>query len=152
MNTSAILDDAKTILDETIQLRRRIHRHPELGLSVPRTQATVLEALEGLGLDIRTVNMDFTYGSAFSTDAPEAYETLLLDVMWGDATLFMRADQIEASWSIVQPVLDAWRTAPPDGVPAYPAGAWGPQAADALPQRDGHAWHMPSVAEAARGS
>ncbi|HEY7539858.1 MAG TPA: M20/M25/M40 family metallo-hydrolase, partial [Methylomirabilota bacterium] len=54
MNTAAILDDAKGILDETIQLRRRIHRHPELGLSVPRTQATVLEALEGLGLDIRT--------------------------------------------------------------------------------------------------
>ena len=54
MNTAAILADAKSILDDTIQLRRRIHRHPEVGLSVPRTQATVLEALEGLGLDIRT--------------------------------------------------------------------------------------------------
>src|SRR6516164_6582629 len=54
MNTSAILTDAKSILDDTIQLRRRIHRHPELGLSVPRTQATVLEALEGLGLDVKT--------------------------------------------------------------------------------------------------
>src|SRR5215831_7533064 len=54
MNTAAILADAKSILDDTIQLRRRIHRHPEVGLSVPRTQATVLEALEGLSLDVRT--------------------------------------------------------------------------------------------------
>jgi len=54
MNTAAILADAKSILDDTIQLRRRIHRHPELGLTLPRTQATVLEALEGLGLDVRT--------------------------------------------------------------------------------------------------
>jgi len=54
MKTTEILADAKSILDDTIQLRRRIHRHPELGLSVPRTQAAVLEALDGLGLDIRT--------------------------------------------------------------------------------------------------
>src|SRR5881409_239948 len=54
MNTAAILADAKSILDDTIQLRRRIHRHPELGLTLPRTQATVLEALEGLGLEVRT--------------------------------------------------------------------------------------------------
>src|SRR5215471_18525679 len=54
MNTAAILADAKSILDDTIQLRRRIHRHPEVGLSVPRTQATVLEALDGLGLDVKT--------------------------------------------------------------------------------------------------
>jgi len=67
--------------------------------------------------------------------------------MWGDATLFMRADQIDAAWSIVQPVLDAWRTAPAGGVPVYSAGTWGPEAADALPQRDGRVWHLPSVAE-----
>src|SRR5947207_10052066 len=54
MNTAAILADAKSILDDTIQLRRRIHRHPELGLALPRTQATVLEALAGLPLDVRT--------------------------------------------------------------------------------------------------
>jgi len=103
-------------------------------------------------MHLDTADMEFDYCRAFGGEPPEAYETLLLDVMWGDATLFMRADQIEASWSIVQPVLDAWRTAPPDGLPAYPAGTWGPQAVDALPQRDGHAWHMPSVAETARGS
>src|SRR4249920_1178113 len=54
MKPSAILDDAKSILDDTIQLRRRIHRHPELGLTLPRTQAAVLEALGGLGLEVRT--------------------------------------------------------------------------------------------------
>jgi glucose-6-phosphate 1-dehydrogenase len=99
-------------------------------------------------MHLDTADMEFDYCRAFGGEPPEAYETLLLDVMWGDATLFMRADQIEASWSIVQPVLDAWRTAPPGGVPAYPAGTWGPQAAAALPQRDGHAWHTPSIAEA----
>ena len=54
MNASEILGDAKSILDDTIQLRRGIHRHPELGLTLPRTQAAVLEALDGLGLDVRT--------------------------------------------------------------------------------------------------
>jgi len=98
-------------------------------------------------MHLDTAEMEFDYCRAFGGDPPEAYETLLLDVMWGDATLFMRADQIDAAWSIVQPVLDAWRTAPAGGVPVYSAGTWGPEAADALPQRDGRVWHLPSVAE-----
>ena len=97
-------------------------------------------------LHLDTADMDFDYCREFGGEPPEAYETLLLDVMWGDATLFMRADQIEASWSIVQPVLDAWRAAPEGGVPGYPAGTWGPPAADLLPERDGRRWHAPSVA------
>ncbi len=96
-------------------------------------------------MHLDTADMEFDYCRAFGGEPPEAYETLLLDVMWGDATLFMRADQIEASWSIVQPVLDAWRTAPPGGVPVYPAGAWGPEAADVLPGRDGRMWRVPSI-------
>ena len=103
-------------------------------------------------LHLDTADMDFDYCREFGGEPPEAYETLLLDAMWGDATLFMRADQIEASWSIVQPVLDAWRTAPEGGVPMYAAGTWGPPAAGALPQRDGRTWQTPSVAEAARGA
>jgi glucose-6-phosphate 1-dehydrogenase len=98
-------------------------------------------------MHLDTADMEFDYCRAFGGEPPEAYETLLLDVMWGDATLFMRADQIDASWSLVQPVLDAWRTAPCGGVPAYPAGSWGPEAAGALPERDGRAWHMPSIVE-----
>jgi glucose-6-phosphate 1-dehydrogenase len=61
-----------------------------------------------LGLDVRSVNMDFTYGSTFLTDAPEAYETLLLDAMLGDASLFTRADEVEAAWSLVTPLAELW--------------------------------------------
>ena len=59
-----------------------------------------------LGLDVRSVNMDFTYGSSFARDAPEAYETLLLDAMLGDASLFTRADEVEAAWGIVTPIIE----------------------------------------------
>ncbi len=94
----------------------------------------------GLGLDIRTVNMDFTYGSAFATDAPDAYETLVLDAMLGDASLFTRADEVEAAWGTVTPIVDAWLDAPPPDFPNYPAGSWGPEAADDLIERDGRRW------------
>jgi len=98
-------------------------------------------------MHLDTADMRFDYRRAFGGEPPEAYETLLLDVMWGDATLFMRSDQIEAAWSIVQPVLDAWRTVPPDGVPVYPAGTWGPAEADRLPEGDGRAWNPPCITE-----
>ena len=94
----------------------------------------------GLGLDIRTVNMDFTYGSAFSTDAPEAYETLILDAMLGDASLFTRADEVEAAWTAVDPILDAWLDEPPPDFPNYEAGSWGPPEADRLIERAGRRW------------
>jgi glucose-6-phosphate 1-dehydrogenase len=94
----------------------------------------------GLGLDIRTVNMDFTYGSAFSTDAPEAYETLLLDAMLGDASLFTRADEVEAAWAAVDPILDAWLDEPAPDFPNYEAGTWGPPEADRLIERAGRRW------------
>ncbi|HLX34032.1 MAG TPA: glucose-6-phosphate dehydrogenase [Candidatus Limnocylindrales bacterium] len=94
----------------------------------------------GLGLDIRTVNMDFTYGSAFSVDAPDAYETLILDSMLGDASLFTRADEVEAAWGIANPILESWLDAAPPEFPNYAAGTWGPDAADALIERDGRRW------------
>jgi glucose-6-phosphate 1-dehydrogenase len=94
----------------------------------------------GLGLDIRTVNMDFTYGSAFSTDAPDAYETLILDAMIGDPSLFTRADEVEAAWGIVNPIFDAWLDEPAPDFPNYAAGTWGPEAADALIAGDGRRW------------
>ena len=62
----------------------------------------------GLGIDIRPVTMDFTYGSAFAVDSPDAYETLILDAMLGDASLFTRADEVEQAWAIVDPIIDAW--------------------------------------------
>jgi glucose-6-phosphate 1-dehydrogenase len=94
----------------------------------------------GLGIDVRTVNMDFTYGSSFSVDSPDAYETLLLDALLGDASLFTRADEVEAAWSIVTPIIDAWLDQPPPAFPSYDAGTWGPVAADALLARDGRRW------------
>jgi glucose-6-phosphate 1-dehydrogenase len=94
----------------------------------------------GLGLDVRSVTMDFTYGSAFSVDSPDAYETLILDALQGDASLFTRADEVEEAWSIVDPIVDGWADAPAPEFPNYDAGSWGPAAADELPARDGRRW------------
>jgi glucose-6-phosphate 1-dehydrogenase len=94
----------------------------------------------GLGMDIRPVTMDFTYGASFSADTPDAYETLILDSMLGDQSLFTRADEVEAAWSIVSPIHDAWLDSPPPEFPNYPAGSWGPEAAEALMERDGRRW------------
>jgi len=94
----------------------------------------------GLGLDIRTVNMDFTYGSSFSVDSPDAYETLILDALLGDAALFARADEVETAWGIVTPIIEAWVEEPSPAFPSYEAGTWGPPAADALMARDGRSW------------
>jgi glucose-6-phosphate 1-dehydrogenase len=84
--------------------------------------------------------MDFTYGSAFSVDSPDAYETLLLDAMLGDASLFTRADEVEAAWAIATPIVESWLDAPAPEFPNYPAGTWGPEAAEALIERDERRW------------
>jgi glucose-6-phosphate 1-dehydrogenase len=94
----------------------------------------------GLGMAIRPVTMDFTYGSAFSVDSPDAYETLILDALQGDASLFTRADEVEEAWSLVDPIIEAWATADPPAFPNYDAGTWGPAAADELIEHDGRSW------------
>jgi glucose-6-phosphate 1-dehydrogenase len=94
----------------------------------------------GLGIDVRSVTMDFTYGSAFTVDSPDAYETLILDALLGDASLFTRADEVEEAWSIVDPIIDAWAEEGPPDFPNYEAGSWGPEAADHLLARDGRRW------------
>jgi glucose-6-phosphate 1-dehydrogenase len=94
----------------------------------------------GLGLDVRSVTMDFTYGSAFSVDSPDAYETLILDALQGDASLFTRADEVEEAWSIVDPIIESWASGPPPDFPNYAAGTWGPPEADALIENDGRRW------------
>jgi glucose-6-phosphate 1-dehydrogenase len=96
--------------------------------------------IPGPRVRIYPVKMDFRYGSTFGTTSPEAYERLLLDVMAGDATLFMRRDAVEAAWSFVGPVLDAWAEAKSDPLPSYPAGEWGPAEADRLIQGAGRRW------------
>jgi len=94
----------------------------------------------GLGLEIRPVTMDFTYGAAFSADTPDAYETLVLDATLGDQSLFTRADEVEAAWTLVSPMHNAWLDMPAPEFPNYAAGTWGPVAADALIERDGRRW------------
>jgi glucose-6-phosphate 1-dehydrogenase len=91
---------------------------------------------------IRNVNMDFQYDTAFASAPAEAYETLLLDAMRGDATNFTRTDAVVQSWLAVEPVLDSWRHE--GGAPhLYAAGSWGPDAADELLAREGRRWRRP---------
>jgi glucose-6-phosphate 1-dehydrogenase len=96
--------------------------------------------IPGLGIDVRSVTMDFTYGSAFAVDSPDAYETLILDALLGDASLFTRADEVETAWGIVDPIMTAWADDGPPDFPNYEAGTWGPAAADDLLARDGRRW------------
>ena len=96
----------------------------------------------GSGMQLRPVSMDFSYGSSFGARSPSAYETLLLDAMIGDATLYTRQDMVDASWTVVQPILDDWAGRKFD-FPNYPAGTWGPQAADEMLARLGHSWRVP---------
>ncbi len=94
----------------------------------------------GLGVDVRNVTMDFGYGSAFQVDSPDAYETLILDALLGDASLFTRADEVEEAWGIVDPIITSWAEAPAPDLPNYEAGTWGPEAADDLLAREGNRW------------
>ncbi|RIV17544.1 glucose-6-phosphate dehydrogenase [Fibrisoma montanum] len=94
----------------------------------------------GQTLHIDPVEMVFSYQTAFKGQQPEAYETLLLDVMAGDATLFMRADQVDAAWEVVQPILDAWEADSSSELPTYAPATWGPDDATALIEKDGFTW------------
>jgi glucose-6-phosphate 1-dehydrogenase len=107
---------------------------PEEGISL-----RFLSKSPGSGMRLRPVSMDFNYGSSFGERTPTAYETLLLDAMIGDPTLYTRQDMVEASWQVVQPILDVWGETKFD-FPNYPAGSWGPKAADEMLARRGHAW------------
>jgi glucose-6-phosphate 1-dehydrogenase len=91
----------------------------------------------------RDVAMDFSYGTAFGSNTPEAYERLLIDAMRGDATLFTRRDEIEQQWSYIEQALDAWGADGNPTPPIYAAGSWGPEQADHLLARDGRSWRKP---------
>jgi glucose-6-phosphate 1-dehydrogenase len=92
-------------------------------------------------------DMRFSYQKAFHTPVPAAYETLLYEILAGDQTLFMRTDQIDAAWALLQPVLDTWQAHPSVDFPNYPAGSWGPEAAEGLISRDGRTWLAPTQPE-----
>lgn len=89
---------------------------------------------------LQPVDMVFNYTDAYGDNAPEAYETLLQDVVEGNPTLFMRADQVERAWEVIQPIMDAWKTRSPVDFPNYAPGSWGPEDAEALIAKDGRHW------------
>ncbi len=105
--------------------------------------------LPGPEMHLRPVQMNFNYADAFNVKPATAYETLLLDAMMGDSTLFNRADQVEAAWGVLEPLIDIWAASKPfQPFPNYASGTWGPPAADALIARDGRAWRNHSVSSA----
>jgi glucose-6-phosphate 1-dehydrogenase len=113
-----------------------IRIQPDEGISL-RIQAK----MPGTSFRIEPVKMDFHYGTSFGKASPEAYERLLLDAMSGDATLFARRDEVEEAWACIDIIENAWsqkKSAPE--LHFYPAGSWGPDAADELLARDGRAW------------
>jgi glucose-6-phosphate 1-dehydrogenase len=112
-----------------------VNVQPDEGISV-RFEAK----LPGTRMQLAPVMMNFRYGTAFGGPVPEAYETLLLDAMLGDPTLFARHDFVEASWALITPVHEAWKQEGAAGLMEYEAGSWGPSGADALMARDGRGW------------
>ena len=94
----------------------------------------------GVDMVLNTVDMVFDYKGTYVSEAPEAYETLLLDVMLGDQTLFMRGDQVEEAWDLVMPILTSWQTRVSQNFPNYSADSWGPEVAEALVAKDGYHW------------
>ncbi len=113
----------------------KLRIQPEEGLSL-----RVISKVPGTKAQTHPVEMNFQYGDAFEAPSPEAYERLLLDVMAGDASLFMRRDAVEASWAWVTDILDGWATHGSKWLPEYQAGTWGPVEADRLIETDGRHW------------
>jgi glucose-6-phosphate 1-dehydrogenase len=97
----------------------------------------------GAGMELGDVRMDFRYREGFGPGSPGAYTTLLNDAMRGDATLFDRADAVDAAWALVDPILEAWAAAPAPDFPNYAAGTMGPDEAEELLRKDGRRWHNP---------
>jgi glucose-6-phosphate 1-dehydrogenase len=112
-----------------------IHIQPDEGISLS-FGAKVPGSIMKLGL----VNMDFDYNTYFGVEHSTGYERLLRDCMAGDATLFQRADMVEAGWNVIQPILDVWHALPARGFPNYAAGSWGPVEGEELLEKDGRAW------------
>jgi glucose-6-phosphate 1-dehydrogenase len=120
--------------------RLRLQIQPQEGISL-----SFQAKYPGSELDLEPVELQFSYRDAFKIKSPLAYQTLLADVIRGDATLFMRADQVERSWAIIMPVLRDWASQAPEGFPNYQPGSWGPKEANRLIERDGREWLLPKI-------
>jgi glucose-6-phosphate 1-dehydrogenase len=98
--------------------------------------------IPGSSLHMRPVDMDFRYDTSFSGRLVEAYTRLLLDCMLGDQTLFARGDNVDTAWTLITPILEAWKTNPASKVCSYPSGSWGPEEANLLLRADGREWRL----------
>ena len=112
-----------------------IQLQPDEGM---RLHMTAKEPGPG-GIRLRPVSLDLSYAQTFQRQSPDAYERLLMDVVRGNPTLFMRRDEVEAAWTWVEPIIEAWAASEEPPKP-YLAGSWGPTAAIALIERDGRTW------------
>ena len=112
-----------------------LHLQPEEGITLQSGAK-----IPGPIMNVGEVTMDFNYEDYFGKTPSTGYERLLYDCMCGDATLFQRADMVEAGWSVITPVLDVWKALPPRSFPNYASGSWGPKEADELLQREGRQW------------
>ena len=118
--------------------RLTIRIQPDEGMSLK-----FAAKVPGAARHLSDVDMNFAYQTAFGIEVPDAYERLLADCMIGDQTLFIRRDEVEASWRIIDGITNAWKTMSPDTVYPYKASTWGPAEADELIQHDGRQWDNP---------
>ena len=147
----------KRSTEVTIQFKRvphQLYKPSETKGLVPNRLTMRIQPDEGMSLKfaakvpgaarvLNDVDMNFSYASAFGIESPEAYERLLADCMIGDSTLFIRRDEVETSWHIIDSITSAWQNMPTNTVYPYKAGTWGPPEADELIQRDGREWDNP---------
>jgi glucose-6-phosphate 1-dehydrogenase len=149
----AMASKTSEIIIEFLRPPHLMFRLPEGRDFTPNILSLCIQPDEGIHLrfeaklpdsdqEMRSVDMDFHYGSLFSGSLPEAYERLLLEALKGDASLFTRSDGIEASWKMVDPIIQGWETRNTPPLVIYPVGSWGPVEADQLLDRDGRRWRQ----------
>lgn len=147
----------KRSTEVTIQFKRvphQLYRPSETQGLTPDVLTLRIQPDEGISLrfaakipgaanHLRDVDMDFSYASGFHVEPPEAYERLIADCILGDSTLFIRRDETETSWRIIDSITSAWQQMPPNTVYPYEAGTWGPEEANELIEKDGRYWANP---------
>jgi glucose-6-phosphate 1-dehydrogenase len=147
----------KRSTEMTIQFKRvphQLYKPSETTGLVPNRLTIRIQPDEGISLKfaakvpgaarhLSDVDMNFSYNSAFGIESPDAYERLIADCIMGDSTLFIRRDEVETSWRIIDSIINTWKHLPASTVYPYPAGTWGPPEADKLIEKDGRHWDNP---------
>ncbi|SHI53485.1 glucose-6-phosphate dehydrogenase [Propionispora hippei] len=135
-------------------LNTQLFQPNRLVIQIEPNEGIVLRTLAkepGLGMKLKQVDMQYCYHDVFKTPSPDAYETLLVDILRDDPGLFMRADQVEAAWRVLDPILEVWRSNQELNFPNYQPGQWGPPEAEHLIAQDRRTWLPPVCAELKRG-